>query len=69
MRDYPPAISGNRKKQMSPGDNTALIGFAGAWLSLSLSQWSDLFGLGAGALTCCFVVWRMVRYYKNKEQV
>jgi len=54
---------------MSSGDNTALIGFAGAWLSLSLSQWSDLFGLGAGALTCCFVVWRMVRYYKNKEQV
>jgi len=51
------------------GDNTTMLGFAGAWLSLTLGQWSDVVGIAAGALTCAFVVWRMLRYSRNRDLI
>jgi hypothetical protein len=46
-------------------DTTPIVGMAGTSLSLSLGQWNELLGILAGALTCVYMIWKLVRYYKD----
>ena len=49
-------------------DSTPIIGMIGTGLSFTLGQWNDLVGLIAGLLTCSYMVWKLIRFYKNEER-
>lgn len=48
-------------------DTTPIIGMIGTGLSFTLGQWNDLVGLIAGLLTCGYMVWKLVKFYKNEK--
>ena len=41
-------------------DKTPLVGFFGSVASLTLAQWSDVFALAAGVLTCVYLIAKLV---------
>jgi len=49
-------------------DSTPVIGMIGTGLSFTLGQWNDLIGLIAGLLTSSYMIWKLIRFYKNEER-
>jgi hypothetical protein len=49
-------------------DSTPIVGMIGTGLSFTLGQWNDLVGLVAGLLTCGYMVWKLIKFYKNEEK-
>jgi len=46
-------------------DTTPVIGLIGTGLSLTLGQWNEVVGLFAGVLTCTYLVWKLIRFFKD----
>ena len=45
-------------------DNTALVGLTGTVFTWAFANY--FFGTIAGVLTCIYVIWKMIRLYRNK---
>jgi hypothetical protein len=41
-------------------DKTPIVGIVGSIASLTLAQWSDVFALAAGILTCVYLIAKLV---------
>jgi hypothetical protein len=48
-------------------DPTPTIGFLGTTLSFTLGQWNDLFGAMAGALTCVYLIWKLIKIKRDEQ--
>ena len=49
-------------------DPTPTIGFLGTTLSFTLGQWNDLFGAMAGALTCVYLIWKLIKIKRDEKK-
>ena len=49
-------------------DTTPIIGMIGTGLSFTLGQWNDLVGLLAGILTCSYMIWKLIKFYKDAKK-
>ena len=49
-------------------DKTAVIGVMGSISSFSLGQWNEFWGIGAGVLTCIYVIWKMIILARGKSK-
>jgi len=47
-------------------DKTPLVGFIGSVASLTIAQWSDIFGLAAGVLTCVYLICKLVKLARKR---
>ena len=49
-------------------DKTPLIGFGGTLVSFTISQWSDIFGLAGGILTCVYLLAKLYKLAREKTK-
>ena len=49
-------------------DSTPVVGMIGTGLSFTLGQWNDLVGLIAGTLTCGYMLWKILKFYKDGKK-